>query len=143
MTRFPRELVVSETYQMTDEDGTRYEWDVSLGRRLAQERGADVLPFCPAEHAITPEHLRERYPDLDEAYANALSAADLARPLLFVPFQGRHLLVDGWHRLFRAVTAGVPELPAYLLTETEADAILRQRTAPSPPSPRRREKRPG
>jgi len=128
MTLFPRTMVVSETYAMTDEDGTRYEWDVTRGHKLAEERGADPFAFHPAEHAITPQHIRRRYPDLNERYAATLSDDDLARPLLFLPFKGKHLLVDSWHRLFRCVTAPAGKapfrLPAYLLTESEAEQIL-------------------
>jgi hypothetical protein len=53
---------------------------------------------------------------------------DLSVPLLFVPFAGRHQLVDGWHRLARALiegeTLGLAELPAFLLTQEEADSLL-------------------
>ena len=37
--------------------------------------------------------------------------------------------MDGWHRLFRSVTQGDPALtlPAYLLTEDEAEQILLDR----------------
>jgi hypothetical protein len=132
MALFPHTIVFSEMYAMTDEDGTRYEWDVALGRRLVEARYADSQDFCPAEHAITPEHIRARCPELDEGYAATLTGDDLARPLLFLPFRGRHLLlIDGWHRLFRCVTAPPGEapscLPAYLLTEDEARQILLSR----------------
>lgn len=125
---FPLTLLISETYAMTDEDGTRYVWDVAQGRSLAEARGADPFAFHPAEHGITPEHIRARYPDLDERYASTLTDDDLARPLLFLPFWGKHLLVDGWHRLWRCITAPPGEapsrLPAYVLTEAESDEIL-------------------
>jgi len=140
MTLFPRTVVVSETYVMTDEEGTHYEWDVTLGHRLAEERGADLFAFHPAEHAVTPEHIRRRYPDLNEEYAATLRDDDLARPLLFLPFKGKHLLVDGWHRLFRSVTAPAGEalfpLPAYLLTEDEAQRILLDRVPAVPAATR-------
>ena len=127
MTLFPWTIVLSQTYVLTDEDGTRSEWDVTLGLRLAERRGAHLLAFRPAEHGITAAHIRLRYPDLNEGYASALTLDDLARPLLFLPFKGKHLLVDGWHRLFRCVTATEGQapacLPAYLLTEAEAEQI--------------------
>jgi len=145
MTLFPRTIVLSETYAMTDEDGARYEWDVTLGRRLAEKRGAEPQAFCPAQHAITPEHIRRRYPELNEDYARTLTLDDLFRPLLFLPFKGKHLLVDGWHRLFRCVTAPPGQaplcLPAYLLTQDEAEQVLRDRMpgAEHPIAARRKE----
>lgn len=37
--------------------------------------------------------------------------ADLAAPLLVTTFNGRHLVVDGFHRVVKAVQKGVPALP--------------------------------
>lgn len=130
----PEESFRDEVYHMTDADGSTYQWNVALGRQLAQKRGK-VIAFYPAEFGITTEHIRGRYPELDEAYA---MTCPLARPLLFVPFKGVSQLIDGWHRLFKAVVLGVLELPAYLLTEQEAEAALIGRTPPgqAAPSPR-------
>lgn len=37
--------------------------------------------------------------------------ADLAAPLLVTTLNGRHLVVDGFHRVVKAVQKGVPALP--------------------------------
>lgn len=37
--------------------------------------------------------------------------ADLAAPLLVTTFNGRHLVVDGFHRVVKAVQRDVPTLP--------------------------------
>jgi hypothetical protein len=43
---------------------------------------------------------------------------------LFVPFRKKCQLIDGWNRLFKAAVLGVDTLPAYFLTQKEADACL-------------------
>ena len=118
-----------ETFGMTL-DGTWYKWDVTRACELLDARQAPVEPFRPADFAITPEHIRERYPDLDIGHASQLTDEDLERPLLLVPLRGRHQLIDGWHRLYRAVTAGIAELPARVLTDEEAQAVLMERARP-------------
>ena len=55
---------------------------------------------------------------------------DRSKPLLFVPFNGSHQLIDGWHRLFKAAKTGVDVLPALVLTQEDADASLIVRLAP-------------
>ena len=70
---------------------------------------------------VTPEQLRERCPDLDEAYARS---TDIRIPLLFVPLAGTMQLIDGCHRMCKALSIGVDVLPACLLTKEEADSIL-------------------
>lgn len=70
---------------------------------------------------MTLEWIQQNYEGIDLDYART---TDLARPLLLIPFgESEILLIDGWHRLARAVLEGVEELPMYLLTEEEAKAI--------------------
>ena len=47
-----------------------------------------------------------------------------AAALLFVPYRGKVQLVDGWHRLYRALMTGIDLLPAYILTPEETQQIL-------------------
>jgi hypothetical protein len=121
-----------QVYSMEDTDGTTYYWNATEGRRLAERAGA-VLDFCPADFGIDLAHIRERYHNLNEAYA---LFTDLSEPLLFVPFTGQGSdrptahLIDGWHRLFKAVATGVEVLPAYLLTQEQADNILLGKVSP-------------
>ncbi len=116
-----------QIFSMDDADsGLTYHWNASEGRRMAERRG-DILDFCPGDFGIDIAHIRERYQKLDEAYA---MFTDLTVPLLFVPFRGpgsdrpTAQLIDGWHRLFKAVVTGVEVLPAYLLMQEETDRIL-------------------
>ena len=112
-----------ETFGMTL-DGTWYKWDVTKAGELLDARQAPIETFQPTDFGITPEHILERYPDLDIGHASQLTDEDLERPLLFVPLLGRHQLIDGWHRLYRAVTGGIAALPARVLADEEADAVL-------------------
>ena len=117
-------------------NGTEEEWawNVTEGYELARARGAEPEQFDPAEAGITPEHILERYPCLD--IRNALTKADLSKPVLFVPsyqtVDGVKVatvqLIDGWHRLMRSVVESIETvesrpLLAYFLTEDEAQLI--------------------
>jgi len=112
-----------QVYEFRDlEDGKTYAWDATEGVRIAND-GRDYFAVYPAEAGITKETLKVLAPDLDLARALALPAAALLTPVLFVPHRGRHVLIDGWHRVAKAVHQGFPCLPAYLLTEEEAASI--------------------
>jgi hypothetical protein len=102
-------------------EGHTYVWNISKAWRFIQESPREPDYFRPAEQGVTIEHLQERYPSLDWEYAKT---TDLSRPLLFVPYRGQAQLADGWHRVARAVLEGIEELPAYLLTDEEANACL-------------------
>lgn len=91
-----------------------YQWDVTIGRALAQ--GQPVVQVSAASLAawiglirINPEH--------------ALTT-DLTEPLLVVthPAAGR-IVVDGWHRVWRALDEGLDTLPAVVLDEDQERQI--------------------
>ena len=112
-----------ETFAATV-NGCLYKWDVTRANELLDARNAPVEEFRPGDFDISLEHLLERYPDLDIGYARQLTDEDMEQPLLFLPFGGRHQLIDGWHRLYKAVTSGIETLPARVLTEEEAQTVL-------------------
>ena len=113
-----------EVYEFTDgADGGRYLWNATEGRRIAEAAGREVVAVYPREAGITKENLLSFAPDLDLARALALPGAALLVPLLFVPFKEKHVCIDGWHRIARALHAGFPCLPAYVLTQEEAESI--------------------
>ena len=112
-----------ETFAATV-DGCWYQWDVTRANQLLDARNAPIEGFRASDFDISPEHLRERYPDLDIGYARQLTDEDLQRPLLFLPFGGKHQLIDGWHRLYKAVTSGIDTLPVRVLTDAEAAQVL-------------------
>jgi hypothetical protein len=64
-------------------------------------------------------------PDLDRAYA---MTTDLDKPLIFATLQAagqepEPLLIDGWHRAYRAHAEQRTHLPAYVLDVEESLAI--------------------
>jgi hypothetical protein len=107
-------------FSYEDSQGLQHHWNITKGIKLAQARD-DLHPISLKELGITVPFIHSQYTNLDEAYA---LTTDLTRPLLFVPLGDKVCLVDGWHRLYRAVVEGVDILPAYFLTQEEADAVL-------------------
>ncbi len=128
----PRVMVLSmgslsdQIYSLEDEQGWQYHWNVTRGMELAQVCSSLTF-FYPEEEGLTVEVLRLAYVGLDESYA---LTTDVTRPLLFLHLHGKMQLVDGWHRLFKAVTLGIPCLPAYVLSEEEAETILMLKLPP-------------
>lgn len=113
-----------QIYEFHDsEDGLTYFWNATEGHRLAAARQAEVLPLYLAEVGMTPKRILELYPELDRRKALGLPGVALLSPILFVPHRGKHVLIDGWHRVYRAAVQGFPCLPAYVLTEAEGQAI--------------------
>jgi hypothetical protein len=105
--------------------GKTYHWNVSAGWKVILEKPRETVWFRPGDQGVDIHHVLDRYRDMDIDYA---LTCDLSVPLLFVPFAGAAQLVDGWHRLAKALieeeTLGSAELPAYLLTQQEADSLL-------------------
>ena len=117
-------LTAIEVYEFTDgADGRRYLWNATEGRKIAEGAGRPYVAVYPEEAGITKESLRKLAPDLELEKALALPALALLTPVLFVPHRGQHVLIDGWHRVAKAVHQGFPCLPAYVLTEEEAESI--------------------
>lgn len=115
-------LPTDQIYSFVDSEDIEWHWNASLGMRLIELVPRETKLFYPSDHGIDLAHLRKRYPDIDESHA---AHADLSRPILFVPFHdGTSVLVDGWHRLWRAVSESVEFLPCYELTPEEAAACL-------------------
>lgn len=118
-------LCLEQIFQFDDADsGETYWWNATQGKRLAEARNAETVLVYPAEFGMTLARIRQMYPELDEEKAWALPEGVLQTPLLFIEHRGKHVLIDGWHRLYLAVSRGEPCLPAYILTQEEADDIL-------------------
>jgi hypothetical protein len=108
-----------ETFSLEEPTGAQHHWNVTKARKMA-EHWCRRQDFVVAGQ-VSPESLHEGYADLDEAYA---LSTDLSKPLLFVTLNGEAQLIDGWHRLLKAVITGVPVLPCYVLSEDQADSCL-------------------
>ncbi|GAA1577334.1 hypothetical protein GCM10009827_118980 [Dactylosporangium maewongense] len=89
-------------------------WDVTAGNALAVDypvRRADVTVLAGIAQLIGVHQARA-------------AVADLARPLLVAPMPGAGLfMIDGWHRITRALAEGVTHLPAKVLTEADEARI--------------------
>jgi len=118
--------LLDQVYSFEDDDGAQYHWSVAEASRRAMQRG-QFWTVSLSEIGLTCNSIRARYQGLNEAHA---LTRDLNQPLLFVPFNGSHQLIDGWHRLFKAAATGVDVLPALVLTQEDADASLIVRLAP-------------
>jgi len=117
-------LLVGQVYEFRDaDDGHTYYWNASEGRKLAERRAAEYVTVYLEDLGMTAERILQMYPDLDRRKALAFPGVALLSPILFVPHRGKHVLVDGWHRLYRAAVSGMPCLPAYVLTPDEERSI--------------------
>jgi hypothetical protein len=114
----PADSLLDQTFSLEDEEGNQYHWNVSRARKLAT---ANPLLDFHLDFGLTPAQLHQQYCGLDEAYA---METDLKEPLLFVPFQGEAQLVDGFHRVMKALKTGVRVLPCYVLTPEQSQACL-------------------
>ena len=112
-------MMAHESFSHEAKDGTLRAWDVTEGNAIVRD-GRPTEIFSLIEHEVTREKIDAIYNNLDWEYAKT---TDTTKPLLVAPFQGEILLLDGWHRLSRAVIEGIDELPMYLLTEEEAERI--------------------
>jgi hypothetical protein len=91
-------------------------WDVTEGHRRAadypiRQVNITVLAGFAQLIRVTPEHL---------------DRVDLTRPILIistVPELAGKLVIDGWHRVHRALRDGLTHLPAWLLTEADEQHI--------------------
>lgn len=89
-------------------------WDIDTATRLAARypvHQTNIRALTWARAVIK----------IDDAHA---VKADLTRPLLAVPIPDADtpLVIDGWHRIHRALTTGVDELPVILLDERDERA---------------------
>ena len=117
-------LIAVEIYEFNDsETGETCLWNATEGRRLAEARRAEFVPVRLADVGMTPQKVLQMAPELDRKKALSLPGQALLCPILFVPHNGKHVLIDGWHRVYKAAVQGFPVLPAYLLTQAEADQI--------------------
>jgi hypothetical protein len=90
-------------------------WDVTEGHRRAadypiRQVNITVLAGFAQLIRVTPEHLNR---------------VDLTRPILIVPVPelAGKLVIDGWHRVHRALRDGLTRLLARVLTEADEQHI--------------------
>lgn len=120
----PRVMIVGslsdQVYSYEDETGRQFHWSVTAALVFAQAK-TDRYTISLSEMGVSLPLVRAQYQGLDERHA---LACDLGQPLLFVPIGEKVRLIDGWHRVAKALIIGVDVLPACFLTQEEADACL-------------------
>jgi hypothetical protein len=71
---------------------------------------------------VSPAQVRAdpgRFPD----HLRRAMASDLEQPIHLVKHNGRLVVLDGYHRLLRAVIEGRPEIDAMVLSQRELESI--------------------
>ncbi|MGI5238738.1 hypothetical protein [Dactylosporangium sp. CA-139066] len=89
-------------------------WDVTAGNAIAADypvRRTDITVLAGIAPLIGVNQARA-------------AAADLSRPLLIAPISGTGpFVIDGWHRITRALADHITHLPARVLTEADEARI--------------------
>ena len=89
-------------------------WDVTEGHRRAADytiHQADITALAGLAALV----------GVNDAY---LDQVDLTRPILIAPIpEAGNMVIDGWHRVHRALREGLTHLPARLLTEADEQHI--------------------
>lgn len=102
-------------------EGARYDLNCALA--AADGKPIELIPVAALRWVL--DHMPEDYFD-GEAERARVERADLAAPILVAPTvdEGLPTVVDGIHRLRRALDTGVTHLPARRLTAAELSACL-------------------
>ena len=119
-------LVTHKAFTMIDETGWLMIFDITLGIQLAESL-CPVQEISLSECGITIEEVRQRNSEVDEEHA---MTTDLSSPLLFFHKGVEDHLIDGHHRLTKALLLGVDRVPVYILNEEQAESILVLKVAP-------------
>jgi hypothetical protein len=91
-----------------------FAWDVTQAHR----RAADY-PIHQVDIAVLAG-----FATLIRVNPAHLDQADLSRPILIAPIpEAGNLVIDGWHRIHRAVRDGLTHLPARVLTAADEQHI--------------------
>jgi hypothetical protein len=88
-----------------------WRWNITAAKKITQGR----MPEGRIEPRDWAGMLQLIVIDTDHA-----THVDLSGPLIVAPVpNGGMLIIDGWHRLYKALKIGVPELSAVVLTAEE------------------------
>lgn len=109
-----------QIYTWDTPGGEQWYWSILAATAYAQARN-EIVIISLAEMEITAPMLLHLYPDIDPAYA---LTTDLGQPLLFAPIGNKVRLIDGSHRVLKALFTRMDEMPAYFLTPEESEASL-------------------
>ena len=92
-----------------------YRWNITAAEQLLA--GRPVEHYAPVKKAAALLFMVY----IDEAHA---ATVDLAKPLIIAPVNNvGHIVIDGWHRIYKAHNEGIETLPAHVLTAEEEHQI--------------------
>ncbi len=93
-------------------------WDVSAALEIVKGRMQMVMIF-PAEIATIGKNVK-----VDHDYA---MTTDLTIPVIAVVIQLDEMrdmfIIDGWHRIHKAVQLGIENIPCYVLSEEQTKTV--------------------
>jgi hypothetical protein len=108
-------------------------WNVGLAKDLVATRAPSVeVPVAPQYEAWLTDQLHRtadggwarpsgaRWVIVDEEHAMS-EVTDLSVPLIAADLGDQYLVIDGWHRIYKAYHTGVASLPCRVLTEAETN----------------------
>ena len=109
-----------QIYTWNAPSGEQWHWSIVAATAFAHARN-EIRSISLADMDMTLGLLLRLYPDINVEYA---LTTDVSQPLLFVPLEEKVRLIDGSHRVCKALLTGIDILPAYFLTQEEADQSL-------------------
>jgi len=112
--QFDWDTETSEVFQLASK-----QWCVRTANRFIRDIPREVqrLPVSSVAQVICFIQI-----DTEHALSDSI---DLSKPCILTPLNGTHFMIDGWHRVYRAVRDGLEELRCVVLTEEEnAECVL-------------------
>jgi hypothetical protein len=92
-----------------------WSWSITAARRIIGARAIQPIPITQYGPLIALGAI-----EISRTYAARVS---LDEPLIAIHTPGGVFPIDGWHRIARALTEGIRQLPARILSEAEAASI--------------------
>lgn len=114
-------------------------WDVEKAKTFVPDEVEDTIDPREVESMVNSI----LGVSVDEEYAMS-DAVDLTEPVIIGWFDvedddgeliRQHLVIDGWHRVYRALEEGVETLPAYMLTPEEHAEVFEDGRPPDQVGP--------
>lgn len=91
-------------------------WDIAEAKAMLESIPHPIVSFDVSAAVAELDSVGIRW--------DALDKANLAFPLIVGWLDGKPLVIDGWHRIARCSTLGLPpSLPAVILTQAENAAL--------------------
>lgn len=101
------------------EDGeyAKYGWDIAAAMKLVVGREPDQTDVARWVALLPTVCINEAH----------WPSANLSQPLIIVPMPDSegYMVIDGWHRVRRALAEGITSLPAHILSPEEEDSVRR------------------